>query len=138
MRRLLFLALAALAPVRPLAAEPAAMNPVPVARRALLAADITPARPIARVEIKEVTLAPGVAAGLHLHPCPVVGVVTAGAIAFQLEGGPVRHLRAGDAFCEPAGARVARFDNEGDAPATFAACYLLAAGETGLIRRLEP
>ncbi len=73
-------------------------------------------------------------APLHLHPCPVVEVVTAGAIAYQIEGATVRHLEVGDAFYEPADVRVARFDNEGDTPARFAAFYLLGQGEHEPIR----
>ena len=37
----------------------------------------------------------------------------------------MRHLSAGDAFHEPAGVRIARFDSEGDTPAHFVAFYLL-------------
>lgn len=112
------------------------MNP-PIVRRDLLTAAISPHRPLARVEIKAVTLAPHLAAGLHLHPCPVVGVVTAGHIAFQLEGGPLQRLGPGDAFHEPAGVRVRRFDNAGDTPATFTAFYLLGPDEHELIHLLD-
>lgn len=114
----------------------ATTHAAPVTRRDLLAAGFSPARALARADLKEITLAPRVAAGLHLHPCPVVGVVLAGRIAFQLEGQPARELGPGDAFCEPADTRVARFDNVGDTPATFIACYLLAPGQTELLRPL--
>lgn len=114
-----------------------AATAAPVVRRDLLSVAIAPTRTLARVEIKEVTLAPHVAAPLHLHPCPVVGVVLAGRFAFQLEGQPVRELGPGDAFLEPAGARVAHFDNLGDTPATFTACYLLAPEDHELIQPLS-
>lgn len=113
-----------------------AAAPAAVSRRALLTADLAPARSVAHVEIKEVTLPPLLAAGRHLHPCPVVGVITAGAIRFQLEGGPVLHLRAGDAFHEPANTRGLHFDNELETPTTFVACYLLGPDEHELIRPL--
>ena len=108
--------------------------PANVTRRALLTAAIAPARSVATVEVKEITLPPRLAGGLHLHPCPVVGVIATGAIAFQLEGGPLQHLRPGDAFHEPVDTHVVHFDNEGDTPATFTAFYLLGEGQHELIR----
>lgn len=75
-------------------------------------------------------------APLHLHPSPVVGVVTEGVIAYQIEGEPVQYLKAGDAFYEPANVRVARFDNDGEQPAKFTAFYLLGKDEHELIRML--
>jgi len=95
----------------------------PVTRRDLLEAVIASGKMVSRIEIKEVTMGPQQSAPLHLHPCPVVGVVTAGAIAYQIEGGTVRHLKIGDAFYEPADVRVARFDNEGDTPARFGVLF---------------
>lgn len=80
---------------------------------------------------------PRQAAPLHLHPCPTLGVVTAGTIAFQIEGQPVQHLKVGDAFYEPANVRVARFDNDGDTPATFVVHYLLGRGEHETARVLR-
>lgn len=109
----------------------------PVTRKDLLSATIDAAKSVARVEVKEVTMGPRQRAPLHLHPCPVVGVVTGGAIAYQVEGQPVRRLATGDAFYEPANARVARFDNEGDAPARFVAFYLLGTDEKEVIRLLD-
>ena len=108
----------------------------PVVRKALLKAVVDPARAIATVEIQEVTMGPKQKAPLHLHPCPTVGVVVEGAIAFQIEGQPVQHLKAGEAFYEPANVRVARFDNDGDAPARFVVHYLLGRDEHETIRIL--
>lgn len=108
----------------------------PVIRRDLLTATITPGKAVGRVEIKEVTMGPRQDAPLHLHPCPVLGVVTEGAVSYQVEGEPVRHLVMGDAFYEPADVRVARFDNEGEKPAKFVAFYLLGTDEHELIRVL--
>ncbi len=107
------------------AGEPAAPGSPPVTRKDLLTATLAPGTPVSSVAIQAVTLAPNMKAPLHLHPCPVFGTVTEGKIAFQIEGSPVRHLMAGDAFYEPAHVRVARFDNEGAAPAAFTAIYLL-------------
>lgn len=84
-------------------------------------------RHIDRIETHRIRLAPGQRAGLHIHAGGVVGHVTEGRIAYQLAGEPVRELNPGDAFHEPAGATVARFDNLSDTtPAEFIAYYLLA------------
>ena len=82
------------------------MNP-PVTRKTLLKATIDPEKSIAIVDIQEVTMGPKQKAPLHLHPCPTLGVITEGTIAFQIEGQPVQHLKVGDAFYEPANVRVA-------------------------------
>lgn len=107
-----------------------------VSRKDLLSARLAQVRSLARVEAKEIVLDPGLHAPLHLHPCPVVGVVMEGGIAFQIEGEPAQRLKAGDAFYEPADARVARFDNEGAIPAKFVAFYLLDDDRQKLIRLL--
>lgn len=85
---------------------------------------------IERVELYRVTLPPGQVAGRHTHPGGVAGYVTDGTVVFELDGQPPRELRAGDAFFEPAGATVHRFDNTStEEPATFVACYLLTGDE---------
>lgn len=107
-----------------------------VTRKNLLTASIEPEKATAKIEIVEVTMGPKQKAPLHLHPCPVVGVVTDGVIAYQIEGEAVQYLHAGEAFYEPANVRVARFDNEGETPAKFTAFYLLGQDEAELIRIL--
>ncbi len=109
----------------------------PVTRKALLKATVAPEKAVATVDIQEVTMGPKQKAPLHLHPCPTLGVVTEGTIAFQIEGQPVQHLKAGDAFYEPANVRVSRFDNDGDAPAKFVVHYLLSKDEHETVRILE-
>lgn len=111
-------------------------SPPPVSRKDLLSAFITPRQALAKIEIKEVVLAPKLRAPLHLHPSPVVGVVQEGGIIFQVAGGPVQRLKAGDAFYEPANVQIARFDNEGVIPAKFVAVYLLDSNGQELIRLL--
>ena len=107
-----------------------------VIRIPLLTATIDGAKPVARVEVKRIELAPGQRSGLHLHPCPVVGVLTRGAIFFQVDGAPGRILQAGDAFYEPANTRVPHFDARDDG-ATFVAHYLLGPDKKELITMLE-
>ena len=109
-----------------------------VTRQALLSAHLAHAKSVNRVEIKSVTLDPGVLAGPHLHPVPVVGVVTAGSILFQIEGFAEQHLHAGDAFFEPADVRILHFDNgTSNLPATFVAFYLLGDADHDLIHMLK-
>jgi quercetin dioxygenase-like cupin family protein len=112
-------------------------EPPPIARKALLNATLRATTEIERVEIARVELAPAQAAGLHLHPCPVVGWVIAGVIRFQVADDPAVTLRAGDAFFEPANVRIPHFDNLSTTEAAiFIACYLLAPGEHRLIELL--
>jgi quercetin dioxygenase-like cupin family protein len=112
-------------------------EPSPVLRKALLGANLAPETVIERVEMARVELAPGQPAGLHRHPCPVVGWVVAGVIRFQVADGPVVTLRTGDAFFEPANVRIPHFDNSSETDAAvFIACYLLPPGEDRLIEML--
>lgn len=109
----------------------------PTGRRALLAVSLAPKEPIAGVTATEVILGPHQPAPLHAHPCHVVGVIHEGVVTFQLENMPAQTLRPGDAFYEPAGVRVLRFDNEGEVPVRFAAFYLLAEPGQETVRILK-
>jgi quercetin dioxygenase-like cupin family protein len=93
-------------------------------------------RPVTSVDVREITLAPGQAAGRHLHPCMVIGYIVSGTVLFQIEGLAAQILEAGAAFHEPAGEVIAHFDNASETePMTFIACYLLD-GEQQLIQML--
>jgi quercetin dioxygenase-like cupin family protein len=109
----------------------------PVVRKDLLTAVIGGVKSVAKVDIQEVAMNIGIDAPLHLHPCPTVGVVTEGQIAFEIEGEQTQHLKFGDAFYEPAGVRVAKFNNVGDTPAKFVVFYLLGKDEKETISILE-
>jgi NAD(P)H-dependent FMN reductase/quercetin dioxygenase-like cupin family protein len=108
----------------------------PVVRTPLLTAFLAGTKTVERVEVRQIRMAPGLASGLHLHPCPVIGIVTEGSVLFQVEGQEGRVLKPGDAFFEPANVEVPHFDalEEG---AAFVAHYLLGPGESELIRMLE-
>lgn len=108
----------------------------PVMRKELQKALIDGGKFVTKVEIQEVTMNVGIDAPLHLHPCPTVGVVTDGKIAFEIEGKPTQHLKVGDAFYEPADVRVAKFNNDGDTPAKFVVFYLLGENEKETVRIL--
>ena len=100
-----------------------------IVREHLVTGDLTGTEPD-RVEIYQITMPPGAAAGVHTHPGGVVGHVVGGRIIFEPEGRPARELAPGDGFFEPPGATVLRFDNAStDEPATFVACYPLTGDQ---------
>jgi len=110
--------------------------PIPIIRKPLLTALIEGGKNIQRVEIKEIEFAPHQRTGLHLHPCPVVGYIVEGAIMFQVEGQSVQLLKAGDAFFEPANAKILQFD-AGDVKAKLTAYFLLGANDHEIITVLQ-
>jgi quercetin dioxygenase-like cupin family protein len=88
---------------------------------------------VRRVEIRRITMAPGFAAGLHVHNGPVFGSVETGSVVYQIEGSDERVLGPGDVFYEPEGARIARFDALAEG-VTFLGYFLLADGvDAGLV-----
>ena len=105
-----------------------------IVRKPLLSAPIH--HEMTKVDVREITFAPGQQTGRHLHPCPVVGYIAEGAAVFQIEGLPAQALATGSAFYEPANAIVARFDNaSAEAPMKFIAYYLIH-GDEALIEML--
>jgi quercetin dioxygenase-like cupin family protein len=107
-------------------------------RMPLFTAVLEQAKKVGKVEIKEIVFQPGQRTGLHFHPCPVVGYIAEGTVAFQIEGGEEKTLRAGDAFFEPPNVKILRFDNGSDSKGTrFIAFYLLDASDDELIRMLD-
>lgn len=111
------------------------MPPV-LMRKTLLKTMIDPEKTVSTILNQEVTIGPNQKSPLHIHPCPTIGIITKGEIAFQIEGKLVQHLKAGDTFYEPANVRIARFDNEEEYPAKFIVYYLLGKGEYETIRIL--
>ncbi|MFC0437352.1 hypothetical protein [Kutzneria buriramensis] len=93
-------------------------------------ADITlpQVRPVERIETRRIRIPAGVAAGPHIHNCPVVGSIVEGSVAYQVEGEPVVVLTPGDVFYEAEGARITRFDALDD-DVMFIGHFLLAAGQ---------
>lgn len=107
-------------------------------RKPLFTAVLEQAKKVGKVEIKEIVFQPSQKTGLHFHPCPVVGYIAEGTVAFQIEGGEERTLRAGEAFFEPPNVKILKFDNASDTKGMkFIAFYLLDASEGELIRMLE-
>ncbi len=86
----------------------------------LLTAQFEP-RHVVQVEVGDFHFKPGQVAPLHTHSAPAVGYVAKGEIIYQIEGEKPQILRAGDAFYEPVGPKIVRFDN---ASATEEAIFL--------------
>lgn len=78
-------------------------------------------RHVVQVEVGDFHFKPGQIAPVHTHEAPAIGYVAKGMIIYQVEGGKPQILRAGDAFFEPIGTRILRFDN---ASATEEAIFL--------------
>ncbi|MBO0769200.1 MAG: cupin domain-containing protein [Solirubrobacterales bacterium] len=87
----------------------------------------------ARVQVRRITIPPGVAAGAHFHNGPVFGSIEQGSVILQVEDGPQTVLNAGDVFYEPAEVQVTRFDAT-DAGAVFLAYFPLQAGQDPELR----
>lgn len=108
-----------------------------ITRKELLTIMFDSVQSVSKVEMQEVTMGPGTKAPLHLHPCPTMGIVTEGTIAFQIENQPVKYLNSGDAFYEPANVRIAKFNNESNFPAKFTVFYLLSEANQETVRILD-
>ena len=99
--------------------------PDPISRQHLLTADLG-SHTITSVQVHEIRFSPGQKATLHSHPCPVVGYIIEGSALLQVDGEAPQVLHAGQAFHEPAMARILHFDNHSDKhPLLFVAFYLL-------------
>ncbi len=78
---------------------------------------------VARVEID-----PGAAVGRHTHPGEEISYILDGQVDILVEGKPPLHLKGGDSFVIPAGAKHdAR--NTGSAPMHLVAVYVVEKGK---------
>lgn len=68
-------------------------------------------RQVVKIEAGDFHFLPGQVAPIHTHAAPAIGYVSKGQILYQVEGGKPKLLHEGDAFYEPAGPRILRFDN---------------------------
>lgn len=69
------------------------------------------AREVVKIEAGDFHFSPGQVAPIHTHDAPAIGYVSKGEILYQVEGMKPQLLREGDAFYEPVGPRILRFDN---------------------------
>lgn len=91
----------------------------------------------ASVQIRRITLRPGVAGGPHHHNGPVFGSIETGSVHVQVDGGPEAVLHAGDVFYEPAGVLIDRFDATSEG-VTFLAYFLSGPGELPVLTPGSP
>jgi quercetin dioxygenase-like cupin family protein len=108
----------------------------PITRTVVMDVRLPQVKATERVEIREIRIRPGQAAGRHVHNGPVVGSIVAGSAVYQIEGRAAQVLRPGDVFYEPEGARVARFDAEADG-VIFLAYFLLEPGQEAQLTPLD-
>jgi quercetin dioxygenase-like cupin family protein len=108
----------------------------PITRTVLMSAPLPTVKNTSHVEVRQIQMQPGAAAGLHVHNCPVVGNIVEGSVTYQIDGQPPSLLRPGDAFLEPEGARIARFDATEEG-VTFIACFLLEPGQVPELTLLD-
>lgn len=87
------------------------------------------------VEVRRITMAPGLVAGPHVHNGPVFGVVVSGSVDFQVGDGPRVRLAAGDVFYEPGDERIAAFDAT-DEGVEFLGWFLLPSGVDAVLTPL--
>jgi quercetin dioxygenase-like cupin family protein len=99
-----------------------------MSRSVLLDAQLHRTKDTARVEVRRITMLPGVAAGSHIHNCPTFGSIVEGSAVYQIAGEPASVLRPGDVFYEPEAVTISRFDAT-DEGVTFLAYFLLADGQ---------
>ncbi|WP_199245766.1 cupin domain-containing protein [Leifsonia sp. AG29] len=99
----------------------------PVVRRTVLRETLTDFA-TGSVEVRRITLQPGVVGGPHHHNGPVFGVIERGSVMFQVDGGEEQLLRPGDVFYEPEQALVDRFDAT-DEGVTFLGYFLSRPGQ---------
>jgi quercetin dioxygenase-like cupin family protein len=78
-------------------------------------------RQVVQVEVGDFHFKPGQIAPIHTHDAPAIGYVAEGMIIYQIEGEKPQILHEGDAFYEPTGVRILRFNN---ASATEDAIFL--------------
>src|SRR4051812_27503716 len=72
---------------------------------------VAPAKTVTRVEINRVDFLPGQVMPEHMHPVPVVCVVSRGSFFASIGAAPVRKVGVGDTTIEPAGEVVHYFRN---------------------------
>ncbi len=106
--------------------EPSAEQPI--TRKIVSDVRLPAVKPVDRVQVREIRIAPSRPAGLHVHNGPVFGAVVTGSVVYQIDGQPAAVLRPGDVFYEPEGTRIARFDAQEDG-VTFLAYFLLSPGQ---------
>ena len=96
-------------------------------------------RKVVQVEAGDFHFVPGQVAPIHTHSAPAIGYVVKGEIIYQVEGEKQLLLKEGDAFFEPVGPRILRFDNaSATEEAIFIDFNLEQAGEPFIVFESAP
>lgn len=96
-------------------------------------------RDVVKVEAGNFYFKKGQPAPVHTHEAPAIGYITKGAILYQVEGEALQLLNMGDAFYEPVGKRILRFDNASDTEeAIFVDFNLQQQGEPFIVFENPP
>ena len=106
-------------------AAAAAAAPIPI-RTPIGNFAVAPAKPVSRVEVNRVDFLPGQVMPEHMHPVPVVCVVSKGSFLASVGTDPPRRLNVGETSIEPAGAVVHYFRNLSATEAAELYCAVLA------------
>ena len=111
-----------------LAAETATTGPIPT-RNPIGSFAIQPSKPVSHVEMTRVDFLPGQIMPEHLHPVPVICVVSMGSFEVSIGRGPVRRVEVGGTTIEPAGEIVHYFRNLSNSEPAQLYCAALAGPE---------
>ena len=108
-----------------IAGIPAGAEPIPI-RAPIGSFAVAPAKAVSRVEMTRVDFLPGQEMPEHLHPVPVVCVVSKGSFAASIGREPERRVTVGDTTIEPAGEVVHYFRNLSKRDPAQLYCAILA------------
>jgi len=108
-----------------LIAAAASASPIPM-RTPIGSFPIEPTKSVAHVEMTRVDFLPGQIMPEHLHPVPVVCVVSRGTFEASIGREPVRIVKTGDTTIEHAGEVVHYFRNLSNSEAAQLYCTILA------------
>jgi quercetin dioxygenase-like cupin family protein len=100
-------------------------EPIPI-RTPIGSFALTPAKTVSRVEMTRVDFLPGQEMPEHLHPVPVICMVSKGAFAASIGRAPERRVTVGETTVEPAGEVVHYFRNLSKRDPAQLYCAILA------------
>lgn len=113
-----------------IAAGTAAAAPIPT-RAPIGSLAVEPAKSVTHVEMTRVDFLPGQVMPEHLHPVPVICVVSMGSFEASIGREPVRRVKVGDTTIEPAGEIVHYFRNLSNSSPAQLYCAALAGPNDG-------
>jgi quercetin dioxygenase-like cupin family protein len=110
------------------AVETAAAAPIPT-RTPIGSFAISPTKPVTHVEMTRVDFLPDQVMPEHLHPVPVVCVVSNGSFETSIGSAPVRRVNVGDTTIERAGEVIHYFRNLSSTHPAQIYCAALAGAD---------